>query len=417
MVLITPRLVRPLDPDEVPPLPTSRRRSCRRRSKDARPSERAGGGGRPPMRQRGAVEGKQQPPRARRTVEKTMNLCHDQRLHDCESAAPCSSRWPWRCSALLAFSAFVVDYGVMWVAAARPERGRRRRARRRDLAGLRRARPISPARRTTKVTERVGAREQRVGRSAGRAAADVTLPAGSPGSARAAGHVRRRSTRIATARPRQPAADVLRPAGRRHEHRACGRPRRRRSSPATATDCLKPWAVIDRVGGQRRSDPATHDSSPTTRSTARRGWTPNDVFQPLATDLHPAVRGNTNTPAGPSRTTTAGSHAQERRRPRADRAGLVPPKSISPNSGPDGTTTAGTSTTVHPTPVGIADDQIGDARPSDVIGCMSVKTGAQTARPLQGIAAPSSARTPPRIWDRTQTDRTARQARRQRRRS
>ena len=31
MVLITPRLVRPLDPDEVPPLPTRPGRSCRRR--------------------------------------------------------------------------------------------------------------------------------------------------------------------------------------------------------------------------------------------------------------------------------------------------------------------------------------------------------------------------------------------------
>ena len=30
MVLITPRLVRPLDPDEVPPLPTEPTRSCRR---------------------------------------------------------------------------------------------------------------------------------------------------------------------------------------------------------------------------------------------------------------------------------------------------------------------------------------------------------------------------------------------------
>ena len=44
MVLITPRLVKPLDPDEVPPLPTTRRSSCGRSEVPKRRAAQLAGG-------------------------------------------------------------------------------------------------------------------------------------------------------------------------------------------------------------------------------------------------------------------------------------------------------------------------------------------------------------------------------------
>ena len=109
MVLITPRLVRPLNPDEVPTLPTSIRPFIK---KGDIGQQLEGGGGvvDAPSRSAGQEDERQ------RTAENS---------HDC--ITPSTRRWTRNergavliqvavaLLALLALSSFVFDYGVMWV--------------------------------------------------------------------------------------------------------------------------------------------------------------------------------------------------------------------------------------------------------------------------------------------------------------
>ena len=92
MVLITPRLVRPLDPDEVPPLPTSIRPVHQERAISVSSSKAAAEWSmrRPERRgQDGATP---------RTAENSHDCSHTvNRTRDATSAARCSFRWPLRC--------------------------------------------------------------------------------------------------------------------------------------------------------------------------------------------------------------------------------------------------------------------------------------------------------------------------------
>ena len=144
MVLITPRLVRALDPDEVPPLPTLPRRFL-----PAPPV----GGEKPPAKPGGSGSG--QGP-------------SDPKTGFVDGPACAARPQGWECAAieaigddvmkrtrafiseergavlvqvgiavlvLMAFNVFVIDYGMMWMRShPGAERRRRRRARRRDRA-------------------------------------------------------------------------------------------------------------------------------------------------------------------------------------------------------------------------------------------------------------------------------------------
>ena len=120
MVLITPRLVRALDPDEVPPLPTSpdtfMKRAGRRRPRV--PAASATGS-------RGAPAWSMRPCRVRRKQRAEQVAV----VSRSEARQPCARR-PFRSESqrgavlihvaiallgLIAFTTFVVDYGVMWV--------------------------------------------------------------------------------------------------------------------------------------------------------------------------------------------------------------------------------------------------------------------------------------------------------------
>jgi hypothetical protein len=120
LVLITPQLVRPLNPDEVPPLPTLERRFL----------PRGGGiGGRPPGRRRRRRTRFDQP-----TVRYTVVTKHP------HVVAPLRERWKSERGVslimvaveilmLTGFTVFVLDYGVMWL-------GRRQAQNAADAAAL-----------------------------------------------------------------------------------------------------------------------------------------------------------------------------------------------------------------------------------------------------------------------------------------
>ena len=122
-------------------------------------------------------------------------------------------------------------------------------------------RPISPARRRRRRRWR---RRTGVGAGAGRAAGrDITFPAVPSGGPRAARHLRQGR------RLPQPARGNALPMFFGDlvgvTARVCARPRPRRSSTGNTTDCLKPWAIVDRwdeCNGQRMPSttiPATVD--------------------------------------------------------------------------------------------------------------------------------------------------------------
>ena len=169
--------------------------------------------------------------------------------------------------ALLALSAFVFDYGVMWasrgqaqnaadagalagaiVAGLRQPHRRRRRAR--DGA--------SPIAHANLVWGQAPQRQRHGCHVSGRARRDAGLA-----------DTLRQGGRVSQSGTRKPAADVLRAPRRRSGSRVCGRRRRRRSCAGNATECLKPWAVVDRWTEQlgTGSDPS-------------RSRPPDDVFRP-----------------------------------------------------------------------------------------------------------------------------------------
>ena len=223
MVLITPRLVRPLEPDEVPPLPTDpklfidkdsdaqRGRRRERSSSKAAPASSTRRGRATPASQ--AVTGDEdhahsssigarrrpdhggggdgRPPRLRRIRHRLRR--------DVDRPRPGS------------------------------DVGRCRSARRRDLAGVRQ--PDRFRRREDQGASR-GAREQRVGAGAGRPVDGRHVPAVPAGRSRPAGHLRE-GGRVSQSGAGQPVADVFRQPRRDHGPGRAGRPPPRRSSPAT----------------------------------------------------------------------------------------------------------------------------------------------------------------------------------------
>ena len=142
--------------------------------------------------------------------------------------------------ALLAFSAFVIDYGVMWTGRGQvADGGRRRSARGRGRARLRQP---DRFRHAAKTKARATAREQRVGAAAGRAVDGRHVP-GVP----AAGRRRylREGRRVPQPDAGQRPADVLRAL--------VGVTAQGVRSTATAqvgignaAKCVKPWAVADK---------------------------------------------------------------------------------------------------------------------------------------------------------------------------
>ena len=211
MVLVTPRLVRPLDPDEVPPLPTHAGRSCRRRRAGA---EAGKSGGRSPGP-------KEQTPMT------------DQAAARARGARGGLVHVALAMLALIAFSALAIDYGAMWVSRGQAQNAADAAALAgRTVAGVRRS-----GRRRRGPRPRGGDRrgETGLGRRAPRSISAHTLTSDSFRARRARpvlptpASARRLPQRAA----RECAADVLRPDSGASRARTCARPRRPRSSPAT----------------------------------------------------------------------------------------------------------------------------------------------------------------------------------------
>ena len=145
--------------------------------------------------------------------------------------------------ALLALSAFVFDYGVLWSSRAQAQNAADAGALSgaislafEDPADLDGARAKALA---------VAARQQGVGRGTDVTAADVTFPACPPDPGHAGRHLREGGRVQEPASGRQPAADVLRAAGRHHR---AGRSRNsdREGPVGDKANCVKPWAIPDK---------------------------------------------------------------------------------------------------------------------------------------------------------------------------
>ena len=147
--------------------------------------------------------------------------------------------------ALLALSAFVFDYGVMWVEPGTgAERGRCRRAGRRYLAGPSTAPPIRHGARARAIA---WPHRNRVWGQAPSVTPDVTFPA-VPSGRRAPPTRCVRVDVFRNQNPRQRAAHVLRTPRRHHEPGCRGHGDGADRPPATHR-CLRPWTVVER--GQR----------------------------------------------------------------------------------------------------------------------------------------------------------------------
>ena len=191
---------------------------------------------------------------------------------------------------LLAFTAFVVDYGIMWVE-PRPgaDRGRCRRAWPARSRSRSKRRPISPARRRRRGPSRC---ERVLGQAPDVQSSDERrchVSRRARRGARAARHLRE-GGRLPQSGARQPAADVLRQPGRRHQS---GRARDgdRADRHRQPTDCLKPWAILDRWDEfdapaanpiTRVPIPTSTPTRPTTSTRRARASPPqeNDLYVP-----------------------------------------------------------------------------------------------------------------------------------------
>ena len=119
MVLITPRLVRPLDPDEVPPLPTRPRGvpAAPTGDEDAPPPARKPARPPPPPPATSAAADVVEP---QLTARSASTGCRTRRrrvlARAAVSAAPSLVHVAVAMMGLLAFTALVMDYGVLWMA-------------------------------------------------------------------------------------------------------------------------------------------------------------------------------------------------------------------------------------------------------------------------------------------------------------
>ena len=117
MVLITPRLVRALEPDEVPPLPTLPRRflpgaTVRMADQAAKSEPKVGAGAGRCVRR--SNEGPRRASPVRRTEASSAMSRRQQSSR--RARVPSLFRLALLAFVLMAFNVFVMDYGVMWMA-------------------------------------------------------------------------------------------------------------------------------------------------------------------------------------------------------------------------------------------------------------------------------------------------------------
>ena len=237
MVLITPRLVRALEPDEVPPLPDAAAPLPARAGSRRRRERRAGKPG--------------QDRQARRRVDRRLKA--DMRTRERTLRSEQGAVFVQvgiSLFVLMSFNVFVIDYGMMWIGAAPgAERGRRRCAGRCGRTRIRRLRR-SARRRAASPTRAPGSggRPTCVWQEAGTPVVTFDCPAGVTGRCVRV-DVFRDGTNGSTALP-----DAFRPASSGSRPRRSGR--RRQPWSATERDGLPAADCVRRRLGRDRSSTA-----------------------------------------------------------------------------------------------------------------------------------------------------------------